>query len=87
MTSPRTHAIRFRIWQFAEARSWDVTTREIAEHLGETHSTVVKIAADKGWLHRLRTTRVSYDDLRYTEGASSLSLVDDVLAGRAGALL
>lgn len=83
MTSPHTHALRFRIWQYAESRSWDVTTHEIAEHIGETHRTVVKIVADRGWLHRLRTTRVEFGGLVYRD--TTMPLVGDVLAGRMGA--
>ena len=52
--TPRTEALAFRIWQFANPRGWDCSAIEIAEHLDLSTNVVVGICAAKGWHNRLR---------------------------------
>lgn len=52
--NPRVLALRFRIWQFAEPRGWNVTTSEIAEGLGDlTSRHVGLILRAAGWSGRI----------------------------------
>jgi hypothetical protein len=53
--TPRREALAFRIWQFASAREWNVTSAEIAEALGESTDKVRAVAAARGWAQRMRS--------------------------------
>ena len=52
----QTKTLAFRIWQAAEARSWDMTLAELADHLGEPIGRVRRVAQISRWLTRFRTT-------------------------------
>jgi hypothetical protein len=58
--SPRTHALRFRIWQYCQTCEWNATVAEIAEALGETSRRIGTVVSDAGWINRLRTARLDY---------------------------
>ena len=57
MISPRTMALRYRIWAYAAPKGWDVTTADIAESLGESNARIRRALMDAGWLERTRATR------------------------------
>lgn len=52
----QTKTLAFRIWQAAEARGWDMTLTELADHLDVPLPRVRRIAQLSGWLTRFRTT-------------------------------
>ena len=52
--SPHTLALRFRIWQYAQPKGWDVTVQELATALGTSPQSIGKIAQQAGWITRLR---------------------------------
>jgi hypothetical protein len=79
----RTEALAFRIWQYANAREWDVSIADVASALGESPHVVRGVVGSRKWGTRLRTT--SPDDGR----GSSLwfandEVAADVAAGRVG---
>ena len=51
---PYTEMTAFRIWQFCEPKGWDCTSREIAQHLGESAPYVASVLRHKRWAHRIR---------------------------------
>lgn len=56
--SPRTLALRFRIWQIAEPSGWNLTSAEIADRLGDVSSgTVAQCIRYAGWANRVRTSQ------------------------------
>jgi hypothetical protein len=57
MTTPATHALRYRIWAYAAPREWNVTNAEIAEALGESVHRVKRVTTSAGWAQRLRAAR------------------------------
>lgn len=61
MISPRTHALRFRIWQYCRELEWNTTIAEIADALGESRRSIGKIVANAGWTHRLRSTKLDFN--------------------------
>lgn len=63
MTTPQQHAIRFRIWQFATPRGWDVTCADIAEALDENPHVIGGVIRKAGWNTRIRKT--SYDHMSH----------------------
>lgn len=85
MTSPATLAIRFRIWQFAAPREWDVTCNEIAEALGISGRRVGAILKAAGWINRVRAAEHGVETRWRNSGAARIVerfVVADVLAGR-----
>jgi hypothetical protein len=60
VSSPRTHALRFRIWQHCRELEWNTTTSAVADALGENRRTVSKVIADAGWRHRFRSTKLDF---------------------------
>ena len=55
--SPRTQALRYRIWAYANPRGWDVTMQDIADALGETREEISScIAKTPRWGGRGRWT-------------------------------
>jgi hypothetical protein len=78
--NPRTAAIAYRIWAYANPRGWDCTVREIADELEESVHSVRGICTSKGWSHRLMATdirKVGYERIRI----SFLTMTDDELGG------
>jgi hypothetical protein len=57
MTTPATHALRFRIWRYCQPLEWNVTNAEIAEALGEGVHRVRMVTTSAGWAQRLRAAR------------------------------
>jgi hypothetical protein len=85
MTSPKAHALRFRIWQFAAPREWDVTTAEIAEALGEPWQRVRNALAHAGWAGRVRGLTANTRGFGANAGATRAAegfIVRDILASR-----
>ncbi len=54
MPSSRTHALRFRIWQYAQPKGWDVTVPEVAEALDLSPVVVGQVVRHAGWRERFR---------------------------------
>ncbi|MGN7869575.1 hypothetical protein [Paracoccus sp. 22332] len=52
----QTKTLAFRIWQAAEARGWDMTLADVADHLDVSLPRVRRVAQISGWLTRFRTT-------------------------------
>lgn len=52
--NPKTEALAFRIWAYANRNGWNCTMVEIAEALDESLARVRAIVANKKWTHRLR---------------------------------
>lgn len=80
----KREALRFRIWQFAAPREWDVTIAEIAEALDVRWMTVRGVVMSAGWLTRVRSVG-NHGDFGAAAGATrsvEALVVRDVLAGR-----
>ena len=56
--SPRTEAIAYRIWAFADPRGWDVTVADIAAALDLRNTSVQSICTVRRWHGRMRGTAV-----------------------------
>lgn len=55
--TPKTLTLLFRIWGYAAPLEWNVTSRDIAEALGEPIQTIVNVMIAAGWSHRIRRSR------------------------------
>jgi hypothetical protein len=90
MTTPRIEAIKFRIWQFASDRNWDVTVTDIADHLDEKPQTIANVVKNAGWSSRLRAgwrDRHAFGSCIGIVSPSTVAgVVRDVLSGRMGAI-
>ena len=77
MTSPKTHTLRFLIWQYCREREWNTTTTEIAEALGESRARVARVVGAAGWTNRLRTTKLDFNGFAWndTNGFANSSTV------------
>lgn len=82
MISPASHALRYRIWAYANPRGWDCTNAEIADALGVGVMSVRATVAAAGWSQRLRVTQK--DDFRGGHFAANAGLSMDSIAGRIG---
>lgn len=87
MTSPHTHALRYRIWAYCEPRGWDVTIGEIAEALDLSVSAVSNIVRSARWSSRVRSARLVSDHVSMVRYRAGQRTVDDVVAGRLGVLV
>jgi hypothetical protein len=92
MISPRTQALRFRIWAYCEPLGWNTTVLEIAEGLGEPVNVIVGAIAATGWTKRLRVgVKMSNRGEMTSRVASRLRSHEltarDVVAGRIGILV
>ncbi len=86
--SPKTQALRYRIWAYSNPRGWDVTMQDIADALGESMARVRScIANTPGWAGRVRwTTDGSRGIEAYQAGAERAGryVAADIVAGRIG---
>lgn len=84
--TPSTAALRFRIWQYASPRGWDVTTVEIAEALGESVRRVCKVTSDAGWGSRVRSSWLTNFELGAGSGSfcAGRHVAADLVSGRIG---
>lgn len=86
----KREALRFRIWQFAAPREWNVTIAEIAEALGVHWTTIRSVINRAGWNTRVRVNSGPLER-RHANASGALGgsliedyrpVVRDVLAGR-----
>lgn len=86
--SPRTQALRYRIWAYCEPRGWDVSIRDIAEALGESIGTISGTVRINGWHMRLRaperSSKLDYDVHSPHMARIARGMVPDVVSGRIG---
>ena len=86
--SPKTQALRYRIWAYANPRGWDVTTQDIADALGESMARIRScIATTPGWGGRVRGTTDGMQGMTsYQAGAERAGrhVAADIVAGRIG---
>lgn len=54
---PKTKALAYRIWAFAEPLGWNATVREIADHLDVSIQAVINALRYQGWSDRVRVQR------------------------------
>lgn len=86
--TPKTAALRYRIWAYASPKGWDCTYSEVAEHTGVSTQTVVNLARHAGWLERFRG--VGHGPAEHAFSASSMNvsgvraMAADIVAGRIG---
>ena len=83
--SPKTLALRYRIWCFAAARGWDVTCNEIGEAVGEPGHRIGSVLQAAGWISRVRVALRGPETLLKGGGAARNAeqhVIRDVLAGR-----
>lgn len=81
----KREALRFRIWQFAAPREWDVTIKEIAEAVGAPLMSARNVVVNAGWMSRVRVMAAGPDGFGARNAGhrnSERYVVDDVLAGR-----
>lgn len=55
MTQPKTQALAYRIWAYAQPREWNCTMQELADALGESVMRITIACRVKGWCGRVRT--------------------------------
>jgi hypothetical protein len=61
--TPRSAALAFRIWQYAEPLGWDCSVKDIAEGLGDVSwQRVRKVLHLKGWSNRVRRDSGAWGD-------------------------
>lgn len=53
--TPKTAALAYQIWAYANPRGWDCTVREVADHLGISAQTVGIVAQHRDWTGRFRS--------------------------------
>ncbi len=86
--TPKSAALRFRIWQYASARGWDVTFGEVADALGVSVMAAARAAHSAGWSDRFRSKKFDSflrDDARtLIELSRSRHLAEQIVAGRVG---
>jgi hypothetical protein len=63
--SPKSEAVAYRIWCFAEPRGWDVSVMEIAEALDESPQRVASTCQRRGWIGRMRAPERRCLDVGY----------------------
>lgn len=56
--SPRSEALAYRIWAYANPLGWDCTIAELADALDAKFGSVRNVVSMKGWIGRLRSGRV-----------------------------
>ncbi|MDH5797086.1 MAG: Rrf2 family transcriptional regulator [Paracoccaceae bacterium] len=52
--TPKSQALAYRIWCYANPREWNVTIPELAEHLDANRYKVQLTLRHAGWLGRVR---------------------------------
>jgi len=62
LANPKSEALAFRIWAYAEPLGWDCTVKDIAEELGESWQRVSRVCVLKGWASRLRNAAITEED-------------------------
>ena len=86
--SPKTQALRYRIWAYANPRGWDVTYNEVADAIGEPVRSVASVIQHAKWASRMRVAeRHVVRDNWGLNGAGSLAgsyTAADIVAGRIG---
>jgi hypothetical protein len=55
--NPKSMALAYRIWCYANPLGWDCTAAEIADDLREPVQRVQRICSHRGWNRKLRTVR------------------------------
>lgn len=84
--SARTAALRFRIWQYAAPREWDVTCTEIAEALGESTGRIGQAMRYGNWHSRIRVGSRYLGMANHFESAAhacfAADIASQVVAGR-----
>lgn len=84
-TSPKTLALRYRIWAFAQPKEWDVTCNEIGEAVGESGRRIGSVLQAAGWISRVRAAEYG-PETSFRGGGAARNLeqhvVRDILAGR-----
>ena len=59
--SPRSEALAYRIWAYANPLGWDCTLSELSEALDAKLESVRNVVSMKGWGGRLRSGSVVAD--------------------------
>lgn len=80
--SPKTLALRYRIWSFASKREWDVTIQDIAEALEEPVQRVNTTVRFAGWGNRVRALYGRVSPVGSDAGRVERGVIRDVIAGR-----
>lgn len=80
------HALRFRIWQYANPRGWDVTFAEVAAALDVSPKAIGAVAKHAGWIERFRVadrhTKLHAFGVNASAFYRDQYLAADVAAGR-----
>lgn len=84
--TPRTMALRYRIWAYASPRGWDCTLAEVADALGETIPKVNATSIRAGWASRFRVMTQDNEagPRAPTNGMIGVALARDIASGRVG---
>ena len=88
--SPRTLALRYRIWAHCEPLGWDTSVREIAEALDEPTISIAKVVSHAGWQTRLRAPASAINGeiwYRRATNANPSRVIGDVVSGRIGVVM
>jgi uncharacterized protein YjcR len=83
--SARTHALRYRIWAYANPKGWDCTIADIADALDVSPNLVRATLQHAGWTQRIRlASQASYERSYLGTLAAGRNIAADLLAGRIG---
>lgn len=84
----KTQALRFRIWQYANPKGWDVTFSEVAAALGVDARSIGAIARHAGWVERFRVSNKEAHRQMRQDGALRVTemnnLAVEIASGRVG---
>jgi len=78
--TPRSEAIAYRIWAYANPRGWNCTCGEIADELRVSPHSVGTIVKLKGWIGRVRESeaRIGCHDINTVYQSGMISGFDDL---------
>lgn len=57
---PRSEALAYRIWAYANPLGWDCTLSELSEALDAKFASVRVVVSMKGWAGRIRSTGLDF---------------------------
>ena len=61
--TPRTMALRYRIWAYASPLGWDCTIAEIADALDIPMGLARSVIIGAGWHNKIRSSTLRRDDV------------------------
>lgn len=79
--TPKSEALAYRIWSYANPIGWNATISEVASALGVTPQSAAAVCQHKGWVIRLRVQKENLEKHRHIDPMQSLlggDILDDI---------